>query len=443
VPSRTLAFARFLLDLRRLPRAKISAEDAGRRLEDALAHREDNFLEVVRELIYANPASPYRLLLGEAGCEFGDIERSVRANGLDAALLELREADVYVGFEEFKGRTPVVRNGRELPITPEDFDNPSAARSMRGRSGGSTGRPMAVFIDVDAQIDEGIVRACTDTALGFHLLPRACWWEMLPSPIGIQVFMRYAASGLRTAHWYAPPNRYPLLTRAKHRFVTEATVFPLYHIGEAGCIGVACANPVSPNDLHFCRHAFALLPYPRVVPHTSATVNTFHITTLLPSSPKIMLNVETDDYGVFETRSCGCPLEDLGFTEHVREVFSFSKLTGEGVTLVGSDAIRILEEVLPSRVGGTPLDYQLHEEEDADGRTRLSLVVSPRIAVSNEADVVEAFLGALGQSGIGGSVQSIWRDAGSVRVKRAEPTTTLGGKLLPLMRATTEGKDAR
>lgn len=56
-------------------------------------------------------------------------------------------------------------------------------------------------------------------------------------------------------------------------------------------------------------------------------------------------------------------LEAYGFTEHLREIRSFHKLSGEGMTLVGSEMITILEEVLP-RFRGSPLDHQLLEEED-------------------------------------------------------------------------------
>jgi len=92
------------------------------------------------------------------------------------------------------------------------------------------------------------------------------------------------------------------------------------------------------------------------VPGSDITVDAFHFTTLLPTARKLLLNVESDDYGVVETRSCGGPLESYGYTEHLRQIRSFRKLTGEGVTLVGSEMLRILEEVLPARFGGSPLD---------------------------------------------------------------------------------------
>jgi hypothetical protein len=136
---------------------------------------------------------------------------------------------------------------------------------------------------------------------------------------------------------------------------------------------------------------------------------------------------------VIEPRSCGCPFEQAGFDLHIHDVYSFGKLTGEGVTLVGSHVQHILEKVLPERFGGTALDYQLVEEEDEDGKTRLSLVVGPRVTTGADADFVEAFLGALGPSRLGRDVESIWRSAGTMRVRRTEPITTGAGKVLPLV----------
>ena len=34
---------------------------------------------------------------------------------------------------------------------------------------------------------------------------------------------------------------------------------------------------------------------------------------------------------------CGCPFESLGFTTHVHGIRSYSKLVGEGITLIGND----------------------------------------------------------------------------------------------------------
>ena len=114
-------------------------------------------------------------------------------------------------------------------------------------------------------------------------------------------------------------------------------------------------------------------------------VQAFLLTTLLPTAKRILLNVEIDDYGTVEPSTCGCPLEAYGFDRVLRHIRSFSKLTAEGVTLVGSEMEHILESVLPARFGGTSLDYQLMEEEDGGGLTRVVLIVSPRVGSSTRA----------------------------------------------------------
>ena len=224
-------------------------------------------------------------------------------------------------------------------------------------------------------------------------------------------------------------------TPAKVRGIlrTGARYFTTYGMAESGRVGMGCGQPVVCSDVHFLRDAFGLVQFPRRVPGSELNVNAFSLTSLLPSAPKLMLNIETDDYGVFEQRSCGCQLEAYGFTEHLREIRSFNKLSGEGVTLVGSEMITILEEVLPARFGGSPLDYQLLEEEDEEGFTRLSLVVSPKIRITDETKVIETVMDSLARGSVGASLSvAIWDQAGSFRVKRREPVWTSRGKLMSL-----------
>jgi hypothetical protein len=224
-------------------------------------------------------------------------------------------------------------------------------------------------------------------------------------------------------------------TGAKTRQIkaSGARWIPTYSFVEAGQVGTGCAQPVDGNDLHFFADSLALVQHTRRVPGTSIDVQAFCFTSLLPSSPKVLINVESDDYGLVESRRCGCPLEEIGLGTHLRMVRSYRKLTGEGVTLVGSEMVRILEEVLPARFGGSPLDYQLIEEEDGRGFTRLSLVISPRVRVDDEGAVVDAVLAALaGGSDAADSARSLWAQAGTFQVKRMDPVLTARGKLMPL-----------
>jgi hypothetical protein len=514
-------YGRFLWGLRSFLRHTITLEEAQAIIRQRMAERETNFLRYVDRSIFGYPQSPYLPLLKLASCDFGDIQHMVQSKGLEATLRALREAGVYVSFEEFKGREPIVRDGQVIHVRPSDFDNPYLRHYYRMRTGGTTGVGTPVNMDLQHHADETPLRTVGFAAHGALDVPTGCGFGPLPDGTAFDVALRMARSGRMIDKWFPPfaasdlrPSvkyrlanffiikmarlygapipwpepvgagdaivvaRWVAKTLEKHSFcvfigtpsivlrtcvaaqeagldltgaimfgggeaitpaklqaitATGARFVPLYFVVEVGAVGWGCACPVGASDLHLIKDGLALIQYPRQVPGSEITVDSFHFTRLIPSAPKVMLNVETDDYGVIEQRSCGCPLESVGFTDHFRYVRSFSKLTGEGVTLVGSEMVRILEEVLPARFGGGPLDYQLLEEEDDQGFTRLSLLVHPRIEIADEATVIETVLEALGESSVAADLaRAIWNQAGTLQVKREEPIWTARGKLMPL-----------
>ncbi len=204
-----------------------------------------------------------------------------------------------------------------------------------------------------------------------------------------------------------------------------------YYTMETGAIGLACPNATGPNDNHFFEDHLAVVQHARVLPGFDVSVQSFHFTTLLPTSPKLWINVELDDYGELETRRCGCGFEALGFTRHISDIRSFRKLSGEGMTLIGNEIERVLEEELPARCGGTSQDYQLVEEEDENGLTRLSLLVSPKVDV-DEARALEVLNEALSRGSAAAALsRTIWKQGGNLRVLREEPRWTRAGKLIP------------
>jgi len=514
-------YGRFAWGLRGYLRGRITLEEARAVLSQRIAERESNFLRVAERGIFGYSRSPYRPLLKLAGCELGDLKNMVRSKGLEATLTSLRRAGVYVSYEEFKGRTPFVRDGRVISIQPRDFDNPYLSHYYEAQTGGTTGAGTRAMLDLDNAAVSALCYILAYDAHGVLGLPTVFWRGILPDSSAIGLILVGARFGQVPRKWFTPittkdwkPSRkYRLATHyiiamarlsgvsipwpepvdldqasrvthcaaqmlqthgaclisapvslslrianvaweegldltgatfqgggepptpAKVRGITRtgASWVPAYGSVEVGLIGLGCAHPADGNDLHFFKHDLALIQHPRQVPGTNITVDAFHFTSLSPTAPKLLLNVESDDYGIIEQRSCGCPLGSYGYTEHLREVHSFRKLTGEGVTLVGNEMVRILEEVLPARFGGSPLDYQLLEEEDADGFTRLSLVVSPKVAITDETAVVKAVLEALGRSsGAADLARAIWSQANTLRVKRMEPTWTARGKLMPL-----------
>jgi len=514
-------YVRFAWGLRGFLHHTITLEEAKAIVRRRMAQREANFLRLVEKGIFGYPRSPYLPLLKVAQVELGDIRNMARDKGLEDTLRALREAGVYVTFEEFKGREPIVRDGQVIPVQGWNFDNPYLSHYYYAESGGTTGAGTRVPIDLDHLAATNPLIMLTYDAHGVLGVPTAIWRGILPDSSGINNILRAAPFGHIPRKWFSPTTSHDLRPSLKYRLATQyiivmgrlsgvpipspepvsldqagvvarwaadtleahgaclirthvskalrvciaaqeqgldltgttfmgggepptpakvrgitctgARYVPNYFFDEAGHIGTGCVQPADENDNHFFEDHLALIQSPRQVPNSGITVDAFYFTTLLPTAPKLMLNVESDDYGVVEKRSCGCPLESYGFTEHLRHIRSFRKLTGEGVTLVGSEMVRILEEVLPARFGGSPLDYQFLEEEDEQGFTRLSLLVSPKIEIADETEVVGVVLGALGRGSVAADMaRAIWRQAGTLRVKRREPILTARGKLMPL-----------
>jgi hypothetical protein len=155
-------------------------------------------------------------------------------------------------------------------------------------------------------------------------------------------------------------------------------------------------------------------------------------TSLVPSTAKLLLNFVSDDYAVIGRRVCGCPLEALGYTTHMHTIRSWEKLTSEGMTICGHDLIRLIEEVLPSRFGGTAADYQFLETERA-GLPKVDLLVSPRLKRIDENAVLATVLGFLDHTpGAQTARGDRWRQGNTVSVVRAEPVATAASKVMAL-----------
>jgi hypothetical protein len=514
-------YGRFALGLRGFLRKTITLEEAQAIVGQRLAERETNFLRLVERGIFGYPRSPYLPLLKLAQVELGDIQNMVRAKGLEDALRALREAGVYITFEEFKGREPIVRHWQVIRVQIHDFDNPHLKHYYYTQSGGTTGAGTRVAVDLDHLVAQTPLIMLAHHAHGVLHVPTAIWHSILPDSTGINNILHGIRFGHLAQKWFSPVTSRDLRPSLKNRLATQYIIamgrlsgvripapelvnldqaivvarwaaetlkvqgvclirahlsmalriyiaareegldlagvifmgggepptpakvseitragerwIPNYFFSEAGAIGWGCARPADSNDIHLFKDALALIQFPRRVPNSGISVDAFYFTTLLPTAPKLMLNVESDDYGVIENRPCGCPLETYGFTEHLRHIRSFRKLTSEGVTLVGSEMVHILEEVLPARFGGSPLDYQLLEEEDEQGFTRLNLLVSPKIKISDETAVVDTVLEALRRSSAAADLAgAVWHQANTLRVKRMEPIWTSRGKLMPL-----------
>ena len=225
----------------------------------------------------------------------------------------------------------------------------------------------------------------------------------------------------------------PLTTaRAAAIAAVGATALARYSMAEVGVMGVGCARPRVPDEVHLLSDKLAFVRHERPVGVDGRTVGALCLTTLLPASPKLLVNAEIDDYGVLDEHRCGCPLDDLGLARHLHTIRSFDKLTSEGMSFVGTDLLRLIEEVLPARFGGDATCWQIVEEERA-GLATVELRVHPAVGPVDDAAVVATALEHLGAvSPAHRMMADTWRQAGTLRVVRAAPIATAAAKILPL-----------
>jgi hypothetical protein len=212
-----------------------------------------------------------------------------------------------------------------------------------------------------------------------------------------------------------------------------AEVGARYGIVETGEVGYGCLSPTAPDDVHLLDDLHALFRVDADDVLAGLSPGTLLMSSIRPSAPVVLLNVSMGDQAEVERRACGCPLEQLGWTTHLHTIRSDEKLTAGGMTFLDSDVVRILEEVLPSRFGGRPTDYQLLEEEAEQGQSELRLLVHPRLGLLEPGEVAETFLAALGSGSGAERVMALqWRQAGLLSVERSAPRVTEAGKILHL-----------
>lgn len=207
-----------------------------------------------------------------------------------------------------------------------------------------------------------------------------------------------------------------------------ATAQIQYGSVETDTLGRGCLAPIAADDLHLMHDRLAVI-HPGA--HADLPPKTLLVTsTYLPMAKLILLNVSLGDQGDVEERACGCPMEKLGWTTHIKNIRSFEKLTAGGMTFLDSDLIRVLEETLPARFGGGPTDYQLIDEETEDGRPGVRLLVHPRLGPLDERSLREQFLNAIaGKSGADRVRVDVWSQSNLPRVERTAPIVTAGGKV--------------
>ena len=200
-----------------------------------------------------------------------------------------------------------------------------------------------------------------------------------------------------------------------------------------GPLGAGCLTPEAPDDVHMLHDTHALIQPGSDGTPAGLPPLALLLSSLLPTAPFVFLNVSLGDQARVVRRRCGCPLDALGWTTHLETIRSFEKLTAGGIAFLDADVIRVLDEVLPARFGGDATDYQLVEEEVANGRPCLRLVIHPAVGPLDPGEVAETFLRAVGPgSGIERLAGLLWQDGRFLRIERRPPLAMASGKVLHL-----------
>jgi len=210
-------------------------------------------------------------------------------------------------------------------------------------------------------------------------------------------------------------------TESKREVVERvgARATPRYAYGGEINVGFGCANPTYTDEMHVNQHMLALICHPRPLPEDGSAIRPLLCTTLYPLAPWLHLNVENGDYAIMERRDCGCALGKAGLKLHLHHIRSYEKFTSEGMNYFYGNLFEFLEKTIPCEFEGGPGDYQLVEEEDNNGQTRLTLLGHPEVGNLNEERLLSRLQEGLSQGPRGNRFMSkIWQDAGTFRIRR-------------------------
>jgi len=167
-------------------------------LRRRLERREADFLDLAKKTIFANRASPYRELMRQAGCEYGDMERLVRREGLEGALQNLFNAGVYLTVNEYKGREATVRGNTTIAVDPHRLRNPLMAPHFWASTSGSRGEATPIPLDLACIRDRAVNMFLALASRGGERWRNAVWG--MP---GIGPLLWYSACGSPVSRWFS------------------------------------------------------------------------------------------------------------------------------------------------------------------------------------------------------------------------------------------------
>jgi hypothetical protein len=208
--------------------------------------------------------------------------------------------------------------------------------------------------------------------------------------------------------------------------------FPGYAFVPEGVVATSCDH-CDEEEYHLWDHEIAVTSRRRARGDGSE-VDAFLWSSLSLEAPRVLLNVENDDYGIVRHGvPCDCGYGRLGLRTRVADIRGISKVVAAGISLDGETFDRLVEIELPARLGGGPGDYQFVEEEGPSG-TLVSLLVHPRLDGIDERAALGVVREVLARTENGVLADGVWSPGRGLRIVRSAPTSTKAGKTLSFER---------
>lgn len=181
-------------------RTTLTVAEAESSIRQWMRDREMRFLRKLERTVFEYPASPYLKLFKAGGIELQDVHRLVGQEGLEGTLSQLRDAGVYVTWEELKGRTELRRGSWSCTVQEASFNNPTDRTHYVIRSGGTSGTPVRVPVALDDHAQSAPNWAYLFHAYGWLDEPLIFW---TPAHTSIaNSYLRCAKFGKKYSKWF-------------------------------------------------------------------------------------------------------------------------------------------------------------------------------------------------------------------------------------------------
>lgn len=207
---------------------RLEPDESRASIRRSLEAREDRFLRLCESEVFKRPDSPYLQLFRSAGCEQGDLQAGLTRDGLDATLVRLARAGIYLSADEFKGKCDVQRGEVSFRVAPRDLQPRGASPGLPTESSGSTSQPLRSLSSIEWLAAESHATRLFLEAHGLESHAHAALDVILSGAAGMAFLLMLARAGIRPDRWFCrrlhhtwPERFYQSFVAAQVRWAAE------------------------------------------------------------------------------------------------------------------------------------------------------------------------------------------------------------------------------